>query len=766
MKKRAFLLPLILALLTLTISAGCSNTKKEDIPDEITESISEYILEQTKGTEAETSAITEDTPLSETVSDYENKKSYSFNNIYLSDMFNTNIKFDNDNPRLKEYGKKLNLSLSRNFVQYYSFDTINILTEPLVRDSSGKIAITEAEKAEFASALEQKDYIPLYTAEKGYSFDPPNGLLLSVKEIEKKRDEFYLTADNISCSYSLHGNITVNAFVTRDEDNSVYLIVDPAYMIGLPLFGKNPDEYIFNINGNEIMMDTIKLSAGQSSSLFPVFFESEGRGDDFFYAAVELESISVEYDFAEGYSTSCYIKKITHISDDISEVISIPFSSQREKSPKMTETYDALINGYETLCKDSTRGIVLLDMDFDGKAEVLVSDVDIIGNPEDFNPEMKSEVSVYRVENGLKYIGSFPCDNRLVYSTSLFLGLKELPDGTKGWFATHNGDGYIYKLMGDKLERTEVFSQKAADPSNPDGEQLYYFMGKEIIPTVIHEEETVEDWESDTHLEWNGSYSYFGEMWELYGHIREDYCRDITESYALWSDWLTDDSLLGQIPHNPREYSYTMAYLTDSFYLGNYNPASRRFEYRFLGDYAKPVIYLYPEEETKVEIKVDFPKGGGITCSYPDYQDGWTVTALPDGTLYDGEGNEYYCLYWEGKGDMNLNGEKGWCVKGKDTANFLRAKLTEIGLTAKEANEFIIYWLPLMECNRYNIISFHIEDYIESVPLEVTPKPHTAIRVFMTFKGTEEFVDIKGQELKRFERNGFTLVEWGGSRVG
>lgn len=38
---------------------------------------------------------------------------------------------------------------------------------------------------------------------------------------------------------------------------------------------------------------------------------------------------------------------------------------------------------------------------------------------------------------------------------------------------------------------------------------------------------------------------------------------------------------------------------------------------------AKPVIYLYPEEETQVTVQLDY--AGELTCTYPAYQDGWTV---------------------------------------------------------------------------------------------------------------------------------------------
>ena len=61
---------------------------------------------------------------------------------------------------------------------------------------------------------------------------------------------------------------------------------------------------------------------------------------------------------------------------------------------------------------------------------------------------------------------------------------------------------------------------------------------------------------------------------------------------------------------------------------------------------AKPVIYLYPEDETEVTVRLDYD--GTLTCTYPAYEDGWTVTAAPDGTLRDESGQTYSYLYWEG----------------------------------------------------------------------------------------------------------------------
>ena len=177
----------------------------------------------------------------------------------------------------------------------------------------------------------------------------------------------------------------------------------------------------------------------------------------------------------------------------------------------------------------------------------------------------------------------------------------------------------------------------------------------------------------------------------------------------------------------------------------------------------KPVIYLYPETETRVTVKLDL--SGELTCAYPAYDGGWVVTAAPDGTLTDEHGQTYNYLYWEGEGTEAYDFSKGFCVAGSDTAAFLEDALDRLGLTRREANEFLVYWLPRMQDNPYNLIAFQQEAYTESAKLTVSPQPDSVLRVFMAWKPLARPVDILAQTLPGFERRGFTLVEWGGAEV-
>lgn len=178
----------------------------------------------------------------------------------------------------------------------------------------------------------------------------------------------------------------------------------------------------------------------------------------------------------------------------------------------------------------------------------------------------------------------------------------------------------------------------------------------------------------------------------------------------------------------------------------------------------KPVIYLYPEKETNIKVDLDFD--GDLKCTYPEYQNGWEVKAYPDGKLINCMDNkEYSYLFWEGKSDYNWNITSGFVVKCDESAQFLQDKLSYIGLTAKEYNEFIVYWLPKLEEHPYNLIYFAGEDYTEQAKLNVDPKPDSIIRVFMVVKGLDKPIDIKEQQLKKLDRVGFTVVEWGGTKI-
>lgn len=186
----------------------------------------------------------------------------------------------------------------------------------------------------------------------------------------------------------------------------------------------------------------------------------------------------------------------------------------------------------------------------------------------------------------------------------------------------------------------------------------------------------------------------------------------------------------------------------------------------YSGQADKPIIYLYPTKDSEVNVVLGNPDK--ITCSYPKYDTNWNVYAEPNGNLKElGTNKNLYALYYECKNTYDYKmQDDGFVVKGEDTASFLEEKLAILGLTDREKEEFIIYWLPKLEKNSYNYIRFATSDEInKNMPLEINPNPDTIIRVMMTYKGLDNPIKIKEQELNTPERTGFVAVEWGGSEI-
>lgn len=179
----------------------------------------------------------------------------------------------------------------------------------------------------------------------------------------------------------------------------------------------------------------------------------------------------------------------------------------------------------------------------------------------------------------------------------------------------------------------------------------------------------------------------------------------------------------------------------------------------------KPAIYLYGYNNEQVSVALNF--SGKVTCTYPKAPNNrWAVTAKKNGTLKSGD-REYNYLYWEGVSDTKFDFSQGYCIRGDKTERFLEESLETMGLNSKEINDFIVYWLPKMQNNPYNVISFQGKTYTDIAKLTVKPAPKRVIRIFMAYYPSETEVKIKAQRLPTPTRKDDepTLIEWGGAMV-
>ena len=191
----------------------------------------------------------------------------------------------------------------------------------------------------------------------------------------------------------------------------------------------------------------------------------------------------------------------------------------------------------------------------------------------------------------------------------------------------------------------------------------------------------------------------------------------------------------------------------------------------------KPVVYVYPEEEQGLTMTIDVK--GTLDMVYPaperqvQTEEGtrasWTISAAPDGTLTDASGRTYPSLFWDGPVGQE-SPEEGFVVAREDAVPFLEEKLALLGLTDKEAADFITYWAPRIRANEYTFVSFDASSYAQQVTYSFADEagapvePDTFIRVFMTIRQAEVTTQVREQAFGPTpQRTGLVAVEWGGT---
>lgn len=193
---------------------------------------------------------------------------------------------------------------------------------------------------------------------------------------------------------------------------------------------------------------------------------------------------------------------------------------------------------------------------------------------------------------------------------------------------------------------------------------------------------------------------------------------------------------------------------------------------RFPPGVKKPVVYMYSKDAINVDLKLVF--SGDLTFTYPKYDGGWTANVNSDGIEVDGE--KYPYLFWEGtKKDLFYKKENGAIeankVKKADVVSYLEKTLKKLGLNPTESADFITFWAPQMIKYDEVVVQFLIdEDYEASIAeMHITPKPDASRRIYLLFSDASkcDTFNLKPQELeqKNLSREGFVLVEWGGSEL-
>lgn len=588
----------------------------------------------------------------------------------------------------------------------------------------------------------------------------------------------------VEAYYSSEEVIVVNAFL-NSRDGDLHFYIDPAYTMGLPCINGNIQPLVnCSINGVDVVMSTLEFTGNAVSE--EAARSLKDVGEEYVYARLTLGMMSV-HENAPNETSVITAEIIEQDASAALDKVYLDWETSTEKDKEREELYNLLAETIDEWNEPALIGINVIDLDNSGTPEVFFSYQYTPADAYETGCDITTKVNVFK-DGELKQIGELNT-YRDYHDALPEIKSRTLEDGTVEWLYNSSVNyetgerqnvTYTIKLVDGELVLTEIFrvsneSIEAAEDDKTEKYEIYYMGEKFQAGTPFFEEvfaayKNIYGFEYSPSMAYSLGYHNYGDVSAL-GDLARDYYSDRFDGdcYSLVGEMFYYDGFVFELYPmvTDRMLKYEIAAQIDAAYGGAYNPALIESSVEYAGVMCgmKPIIYLYPEEQTDVSVDVSFTDGGGFTCTYPEYGDGWNVAATPDGTLYDENGNEYYCLYWEGELAPKLDRSEGWCVSGEESAEFLREKLLEIGLTAREANEFIIYWLPQLQKNPYNIITFHTDDYAELVPLTVTPVPDSVIRVFMTFEASDDVVEIPPQTLPRYERNGFTVVEWGGAEI-
>ena len=176
--------------------------------------------------------------------------------------------------------------------------------------------------------------------------------------------------------------------------------------------------------------------------------------------------------------------------------------------------------------------------------------------------------------------------------------------------------------------------------------------------------------------------------------------------------------------------------------------------------WAKPNIYIYPEEKTMVSLSIVFPHGGVITNSIPKYGHEWNDMTIESSGLIN---NQYSYLFYESKQPETFQNENGWVISQKNLESFFIQNLADIGFAGQEISDFTDYWIPLLtDYPYYTIYPQYKEQLNKMVELEFSVEPDNLLRLIYTVEGQQDnSLSLQNPETPDFKREGFFVVEWG-----
>ena len=242
----------------------------------------------------------------------------------------------------------------------------------------------------------------------------------------------------------------------------------------------------------------------------------------------------------------------------------------------------------------------------------------------------------------------------------------------------------------------------------------------------------------------------------------------VQEEFYILQDSVIVDSLVTtvngyfsiDIPFAEYQIAFKCMYPDGSFYDFNVDSFYKDYYINDLVYSEKPNIYIYPKEQMNLDVNIDFPHGGEITTSIPEYGSGWNdLDVDPSGKIND----EFTFLFYESQNPDPSQYEKGWVISQDGLELFFVKNMAATSFNEQEIIDFTDYWIPILkDYSYYAIYPQYNEQLDRIIQLNFSQKPDNILRLIYTLKGLQKNnLVLQVPEIPEFIREGFVVVEWG-----
>ncbi len=173
----------------------------------------------------------------------------------------------------------------------------------------------------------------------------------------------------------------------------------------------------------------------------------------------------------------------------------------------------------------------------------------------------------------------------------------------------------------------------------------------------------------------------------------------------------------------------------------------------------KPNIYIYPNEQFDLTVKLSFPMGGQLVTSIPEYGTGWHVQVDTSGLI----NKTYSFLFYESIQPDVWQKNSGWTIPADSLALFFRKNMADYGFRGREIDDFIEYWIPRLHDYPLYSIYPQTKSIIDNViQLDFSKQPENILRLFYVIKGQNQIPGkLTVPTIDSFTREGYFVTEWG-----